>query len=108
MELIAAIKAGTFVWKLVRPISLIKRKLNKRRARLGKPLLIINEEREVDTVLNSLKSKTVWFGILTSVWGLVQVFLAAGVFTMESGVSLVSGVVIVILRVVTTVPLADK
>lgn len=111
MSLFAAIKvikAGTFIWKAVKPITSIKKKLNKRRARKGKPLFIINEERDVDAILNSLKSKTVWFGIVTSAWGLAQVFIAAGNFSTEAVVSLLSGVAIIILRAVTTKPLADK
>ncbi len=111
MSLFAAIKvikAGTFVWKVVKPITNIKKKLNKRRARLGKPLFIINEERDVDAVLKSLKSKTIWFGIATGAWGLAQVFLAAGNWSTEAIVSLVSGIIIIILRAVTTQPLAEK
>jgi hypothetical protein len=47
VEPATAIKAGTFLWKLATPITRVKRKLNKRRARLGKPLLEINEETDM-------------------------------------------------------------
>jgi hypothetical protein len=47
VEPTTAIRAGTFVWKLAKPITRVKRKLNKRRARLGKPLLEINEETDM-------------------------------------------------------------
>jgi hypothetical protein len=47
MEPVSAIKAGTFLWKLATPITRIKRALNKRRARKGKPLLEINQETDM-------------------------------------------------------------
>lgn len=62
----------------------------------------------MQTLITSLKSKTIWFGIATEAWGLAQVFLADGTFTKEAIISLISGVVIIILRTVTSVPLAAK
>ena len=108
MEPTTAIKAGTVVWKLAKPITRIKQKLNKRRARLGKPLLDINQQEDAAMIAGALKSKTVWLGIATSIWGAVQVFLQAGDFSTEAIVSLATGVVIIVLRAVTTKPLAEK
>lgn len=59
-------------------------------------------------MLKALKSKTVLFGIATSVWGVVQVFLAAGDFSREAIVSLASGIIIIVLRAATTQPLSAK
>lgn len=41
-----AIKTGRAAWLMAKPITRVKRKLNKRRARKGKPLLEINERRD--------------------------------------------------------------
>lgn len=38
------VATGAAIWRAVAPVKLIKRALNKRRARLGKPLLAITEE----------------------------------------------------------------
>lgn len=105
----ATIKAGAFVWKLAKPITRIKRALNKRRARKGKPLLEINQEHDVKTIIGAMRSKTIWFGVLTEIWGLIQTFAVdGGQFTPENIVTLVSGVVIIVLRAVTNKSLADK
>ena len=41
-----AIKLGRVAWLAAKPVTRIKRKLNKRRAKKGKPLLEINERRD--------------------------------------------------------------
>lgn len=41
-----AIKFGRMAWLAARPVTRIKKRLNKRRARKGKPLLEINERRD--------------------------------------------------------------
>ena len=71
----------------------------------GGEFLTQDEDKQM---FQALKSKTVLFGILTSAWGVVQVFLAAGDFSREAIVALVSGVVIIVLRAVTTTSLAQK
>ena len=107
-DAVSVIKTGERIWRAAKPITRIKRKLNKRRARKGKPLLEINEQQEEEAMIGALKSKTVWFGIATSAWGLVQIFIQAGDFSREALVSLVSGIVIIVLRAVTTKPLDEK
>lgn len=42
-----AIAKGVQVWTAVKPIRRVKRALNKRRAKKGKSLLVINEEKEI-------------------------------------------------------------
>lgn len=108
MEPVTAIRTGTAIWKIAKPITRIKRALNKRRARKGKPLLEINQEKDLKALIGSLFSKTIWFGVLTEVWGIAQVFMANGDFSVEAIVTMVSGVVIIVLRAVTNKPLAEK
>lgn len=98
MKLAAVIK----LWLAIRPIKRLRRFREMRKIRK------LSKELTMDTIMQSLKSKTVWFGIATEVWGLVQVFLADGTFTTEAFVSLVSGAIIVVLRAVTTKPLSHK
>jgi hypothetical protein len=83
----------------------IKRLRNKRRAKKGLPPLPLDEE---EIVLQALKSKSIWLGILTNVWGVVQVFLANGDFSMESIGTFIIGVLVIIMRTVTTKPLDEK
>lgn len=57
VEPVTLVKGGHFLWRLARPITRVKRKLNKRRERLGKPLLEINERRDegmIKEILGSL------------------------------------------------------
>jgi hypothetical protein len=96
------------LWMLVKPIKRIKaRRKARKAARKGKDLLLPPEGVEKE-VLQALKSKTIWLGVVTEIWGLVQVILADGNFTAESIVTLLSGVAIIVLRAVTTKPLAAK
>jgi len=90
------------IWTAIKPIKRIKRLIEIRKIR--KAL----KEITVDSILSSLRSRTIWLGIATQAWGLTQIFLADGVFTTQAIVSLVTGVAIIFLRAVTTVPLADK
>jgi hypothetical protein len=46
-DAVSVIKTGERIWRAAKPITRIKRKLNKRRARKGKPLLEINEETDM-------------------------------------------------------------
>lgn len=66
----------------------------------------------MEALLSALKSKTIWFSILLAVFGVVEANLqlfaqflpaeAVGIF------SLVVGLIVAILRVVTTLPLSQK
>jgi hypothetical protein len=62
----------------------------------------------VKAFFGAFSSKTVWFGVVTEIWGIAQVFMAGGDFSVEAIVTMVSGAIIVVLRAVTTSPLADK
>lgn len=111
MEPVTAIKTGTFLWKLAKPIARIKRKLNKRRARLGKPLLKINQEKDVQTLIGILKSKTMWFGLLQAIVGAAAVFFETNVIPMLEGdpsALLITGPLTWALRAVTKSSLTDK
>lgn len=58
-------------------------------------------------VLQALKSKTVWFGILQGVGAAALVLLQDGV--SETSVTLfVTSVITIVLRAVTTAPLTEK
>lgn len=59
-------------------------------------------------IIQAFKSKTVWLGILSSAWGLVQGFMAAGDFSREAVTALGTGILIIALRAVTTKPLSQK
>lgn len=89
-------------WIVIKPIKRIRRLIEIRKIR--KALKEIN----VDSIRNALRSRTVWLGIATQAWGLTQIFLADGSFTTQAVVSLLTGVAIIFLRAVTTVPLAEK
>ena len=83
----------------------------RRAKKLGKQfkrLFELLEKVERRHLMSALKSKTVWFGIVTEIWGVAQVLLGGGDFSREAIVSLVTGALIIILRAVTTTPLASK
>lgn len=111
VEPVSAIKAGTFLWKLAKPITRIKRRLNKRRSRLGKPLLEINEEGEVKALKGALKSKMMWFGLVQAIIGSIAAFAETNLVPMLEGdpsALLVTGIVTLGLRAVTDKPLSAK
>jgi hypothetical protein len=111
MEPVSAIKAGTFLWKLATPITRIKRALNKRRARKGKPLLEINQEADVKALIGAMKSKTIWFGLVQAVVGAIAAFAQTDILPMLDGdpsALLVTGAITMLLRLVTNKSLADK
>ena len=111
MEPATAVRGGIFVWKLAKPITRIKRKLNKRRARLGKPLLEINEERDVKALIGALKSKTIWFGLIQAIIGAAAAFFETNLIPALDGdpsALIVTGLATMGLRAITDKPLAAK
>lgn len=46
LRAIKVIDTGEQVWRAIAPVNKVKRALNKRRARKGKPLLVINDDEE--------------------------------------------------------------
>lgn len=107
----ATVKTGIFLWRLVRPVTRVKRALNKRRARKGKPLLKIDEEHDVKALIGALKSKTMLFGLLQTIVGSAAVFLETNLIPVLEGdpsALLVTGILTWVLRAVTKEPLADK
>jgi hypothetical protein len=108
---VSTVKAGEFVWRLAKPITRVKRALNKRRARKGKPLLEINQENDVKALIGALKSKTMWFGLAQAVVGAAAAFFETNLLPMLDGdpsALLVTAALTWLLRAVTTSPLADK
>lgn len=77
--------------------------------------LLVRKARKQEIHMNALKSKTVWLGLLVGagatgggIIGLVQAFLETGDFSVQALSQLWVGIAIIVLRIVTTKPLADK
>lgn len=91
MKVLAALKAiaaGERLWRMAHPVTRIKRKLNKRRARLGKPLLEINTPEEID-VMNGDQLQGIIRHILTTAGGGL---VAAGTITEAQLIAIAGGV----------------
>lgn len=91
LSAIRAVTAGERLWRMAHPVTRVKRALNKRRARHGKPLLEINTPEEVD-IMNGQQIQGIVRHILTTLGGSL---VTAGVVTEGQLETLIGALVIV-------------
>lgn len=56
----------------------------------------------------ALKSKTVWLGIAQLLWTAAQTYMAGGALTPDATATLITGILTILARAVTTTSLAAK
>ena len=74
--------------------------------RLRKLLKLIEEDPRI--MLQALKSKTVWAGIVHELYALWELWAGGGVIDGDVILPALSGIVMIVLRAVTTKPLSEK
>lgn len=85
LRAIKVIDTGEQVWRAIAPVNKVKRALNKRRARKGKPLLVINEDEETAMLPNGTMTNTGAVGaIVTTVVTSALVGMGVGECTPET------------------------